>query len=1726
MELYSNKISDIYWYPINFNYMGNKIDMKKTYFVFNNGFKSNIYEFLKNPSDIKINKKTGIVLTDFLLSEEIFDDKNSQEILTDLTKIETPLKTTDSFVITLSTYQNKNILYKSYNTSYSYLDTIKIIFDNDTVSLESNNENVLTYDSSNNLFFSSRISPPSDTQKFNYILGDDNILLFSYGSNYTKAVTIGNNRILSLTTISYGLDTTLEDNKILNFISYKRNTLTLDNVKNSYFCRYESSPLLSQKDLIPSEESLTENYKQNFLSYFPYQNPKFNDTFETIDYDLQIHGLKNYQTPEYNYSRGVDYVDNFPSIRRRYNNIFSGTNQENGLENVYLGFTANTYLKNFEPDRNTVFYFPPTTQRISVNDAGLIEDGAYYGELPYVSDRIYSRQVSYEELTPGIPQPASMSRLDGTWLCTWLSGNNSTGDKKWMDRFFNSAYYTTDTALGATDLLYNEKLNPNVDFEVWDEVSSMYFEPGGQYIYFRSGQENSKTFLTYLSSDFYNPLGSKILDISNFTTSPLIDNTPYSNDGFIVGNEDSNFNSDYLKLNGKNHIIFPAKNVLLEKNHLTLSLWLRVDDWGNINGDQIIGNYYDSGFGFINEAALTSPLFTVVDSTSGNIFNLNFKLSHIDNISIPQETNSQNNIIQRLLDFSYWVVDSYNRKLRKYNIEGKIEKTVDVSSHITYIDQLEIDSQENLYLYSVKDKKVVILDSKGEYIKSVTHIEEYKRIETRIKKLEENEDIEDNIIYSYGNTSCIVRIDNKDSLWEVIGGNLYKDQQIYANLGPMQQISCDSKNNLWLVHQKDKITKFNITEDRFEFTKSIGKNALIDEDCFEYNGQFRFLNFIKTPKISKTCVETSDKTEDLAILVDDSDKLVYLINSEGALVSRLSLYGLLTVDLSTIIEDRNFKALGDFSSYQFLRKFGLLEKNLSWKFKIATANGKDGKLLKLTYDVKDLPPGWHNFVFNFDSTNGNAKYYIDTILVDTEYFDKAKYQLQYDYKSSILVGASNIKNTTLNDLIQVEDAYKLLGDIGQILMYNKSLTNGEISQIYFASDLSIDKGTLKWNIPIGERNYVEEIKHWFQMQLPTSKSKYYNINIHNLQANDEVKSLIEDSIRSNIKKITPAHTDLYKINWMDSNRQESKNIEYSNLCIPPPTYQLTSNKNSVNEPDSVIFTLTTTNVSNGTNVPYTITGVSPSDIGGVALNGNFVVNNNNTATLTLNITEDNFTEGTDYLTVFSGEQTKTVTINDTSLTPTYQLTSNKNSVNEPDSVIFTLTTTNVANGTNVPYTITGVSPSDINDVSLTGNFVVNNNNTATLTLNITEDNFTENTEYLVIITAGGQTKTVTINDTSSNPFLNITTNTPISGFVYYPWTGGSLPTNYTDIMGSYLTNIGLANINITPRAHTSGFPGYPDQTENYTIEFFSKIILPENGNYQFRVNSDDGSRVFIANNIIVENDGVHAPRSITGNIINYTAGTYNFKAHYFQGPATMIAFVLEWKRPSSSVFEVIEPQYFTFGYDNVVLLPELPPAGPTAYTLSDTSKVYWGDIVNGTNGRTHNIQVPAGVLSPNSKTITVTLESGFDASDTFSSSFFRYDLLNPAKINWIHSDKSCAKTDWGTNTRVYKFSEPVTNPIISIYSLGATSKEMNLFTSSTINSVPTVWGILYSNSDSTYKICSTQGKYIKGKEGFGVLIFIGTYSEIHLISLTTEYYTNYCWGLAATTATQISNYAC
>jgi len=100
-----------------------------------------------------------------------------------------------------------------------------------------------------------------------------------------------------------------------------------------------------------------------------------------------------------------------------------------------------------------------------------------------------------------------------------------------------------------------------------------------------------------------------------------------------------------------------------------------------------------------------------------------------------------------------------------------------------------------------------------------------------------------------------------------------------------------------------------------------------------------------------------------------------------------------------------------------------------------------------------------------------------------------------------------------------------------------------------------------------------------------------------------------------------------------------------------PHYTLGANSASVNEGDAITITLYPVNVSNGTSVPYTITGVNSGDINGASLTGNFVVGTTNSITLTT--VEDLTTEGTETLTLTldSIGESVSVDILDTSVPP-------------------------------------------------------------------------------------------------------------------------------------------------------------------------------------------------------------------------------------------------------------------------------------------------------------------------------------------------------------------------------------------------------------------------------------------------------------------------------------------
>lgn len=100
---------------------------------------------------------------------------------------------------------------------------------------------------------------------------------------------------------------------------------------------------------------------------------------------------------------------------------------------------------------------------------------------------------------------------------------------------------------------------------------------------------------------------------------------------------------------------------------------------------------------------------------------------------------------------------------------------------------------------------------------------------------------------------------------------------------------------------------------------------------------------------------------------------------------------------------------------------------------------------------------------------------------------------------------------------------------------------------------------------------------------------------------------------------------------------------------------------------------------------------------------------------------------------------------------TYSLSKSTSAVNEGDIVTFTLTTTGVADNTQVFYIVTGVSSSDVNTARISGYFVIKSN-IAVIGFNITADLLLEGTESLLLTLSNGQASiSLDVIDTSTPP---------------------------------------------------------------------------------------------------------------------------------------------------------------------------------------------------------------------------------------------------------------------------------------------------------------------------------------------------------------------------------------
>jgi len=114
-------------------------------------------------------------------------------------------------------------------------------------------------------------------------------------------------------------------------------------------------------------------------------------------------------------------------------------------------------------------------------------------------------------------------------------------------------------------------------------------------------------------------------------------------------------------------------------------------------------------------------------------------------------------------------------------------------------------------------------------------------------------------------------------------------------------------------------------------------------------------------------------------------------------------------------------------------------------------------------------------------------------------------------------------------------------------------------------------------------------------------------------------------------------------------------------------------------------------------------------------------------------------------------------------------------------------------------------------------------------------------------------------------------------------------------------------LNIPPRHWRSGFPGLTERFEWFAIDYSGRFWVANPGRYVFALLSDDGSRLFLDDTPVIDNDCLHSP-DLRLAAVQLEGGGHRIRVSYFQGPRDCLALVLAVAGPDHQwkIFDVRE----------------------------------------------------------------------------------------------------------------------------------------------------------------------------------------------------------------------------
>ena len=952
---------------------------------------------------------------------------------------------------------------------------------------------------------------------FRYNVDNNKILL----SNVTPELSsldsrlCNNGDVLSLSAIDLFYNDATKLSTCIFDINRFELTKDYKTLSNS-FVKYTSSFNTDIVDLNTS--TTTEHVSNNYFIYsnnYNYFQQKSNNT-NTVHADL--FPLKNQATLREYYAENNHFNSEPGYLNRVYEKIHAGANQQTGTDKIGVSYNIGTYDTVFKPNKLTYFTTPSSLAPytvLNIKDSKLQNLGAVPGDNPLMSDKVFKRRMD-------IKNNNYSGDTDPTYLCSWLSGN-SDGDTKWVDRYYNpnlknftaalstTSYYKVITAADAS----STTSSPISTTETFDVSSSLTFEPNNDYMVYHIGSEDySNLFKAYNTR--YNEASA--IEYINYKGVPI-----------TVGKV---LDDDEIILNGEQLGRIKTENI----GDFSTNFWLHTNDNNLPFAYQILGNYFEEGFGVFNTDLVTPniilPAKNEKSRKKSKLLFLNNDLEVYDEIILMDGVSEiEIKAIGRKDNFSEFYVLGQNNIIYVFNsnnnLISKIENLKDTNA---VIDDFEVG----------EDKLHVLFNPVSATSNFFTYNYNTNKASTVTTSTSAN---------TKGKKGKIVRRNNGTDVYEVDCQNGYGNEISIDSAGNVYTIKQDNFNDL--ANTQNFVQK-GTTDNKIKAglgIKTKVNGVLIDDQdniiVLHDNNIISILDSNRKLKRSREFCDINNfpfQQTYMDIICDFEDgvykKYILFIQefNDGFRLTKLN-------NKLQIINSKKFYGvnnLGDLSltksvtSYYYLRNTGANKKRIKVLLKTKPKFSSSGVIPRvksqIDFDLTTINPGYNHFFINVSVRKGYMELFVNGRLYQKTTFAAGTFALDNVLGTGLYVGAvSTPFYLTLSNRLQQPKKYFINNaKIKGFKLYNKTMSYFDMLAHY---NYHLGDKDLIWSYPIGQRTYIDTIDKLSKFSFPEKINNDYKVNIVNTGLEDEkLKEKIEERVDKELQKITPYYDTVKEIN--------------------------------------------------------------------------------------------------------------------------------------------------------------------------------------------------------------------------------------------------------------------------------------------------------------------------------------------------------------------------------------------------------------------------------------------------------------------------------------------------------------------------------------------------------------------------------------------------------------------